>query len=133
MSETCERLRKLGLVVMPTAWDDDDGRVLELRKRDENGLVFGVVGQCRNDAEVEAWLDGFERNHGGGDKKKDLDVVERLKHHGLQLVDGGDRVFEIRELKLDKSLPSPFGELVRQCHTKREVEAWLDGFETKQI
>ena len=130
MSETYERLKKLRLVVMPTAWDDDDGRVLEIRKRGEIGLVFGVVGQCRNDAEVEAWLDGFERSHWGGDDTKDRDVVERLKHHSFVLVDGGDRMFEIRE---PGERPFSVGELVRQCHAKREVEAWLDGFETKPI
>ena len=130
MSETRERLRKLGLVVMPTAWDDDDGRVLEIRKRNETGIVFEVVGRCRNDAEVEAWLDGFESSHWGGDETKDQDVVERLKHHDLVLVDGGDRVFEIKE---PGKRPFSVGELIRQCHTKREVEAWLDGFETRPI
>ena len=55
---------------------------------------------------------------------------KRLKHHDLVLVDGGDRVFEIKE---PGKRPFSVGELIRQCHTKREVEAWLDGFETRPI
>ena len=58
-------------------------------------------------------------------------MVERLRHHGLLLVDGGYRVFKIK--KLNKNLASSVGELVRQCHTKREVEAWIDGFEAKPL
>ena len=61
--------------------------------------------------------------------RDDLDVVERLKHHGFVLVDGGgDRVFEIRK----QGRRPRSDELVRRFLTKREVEVWLDGFETKR-
>ena len=132
ISDTYEKLKKLGLVVMSTAGDDDEERVLEIRKRGETetGLVLGVVGQCRNDTEVGIWLDGFEHSTWrGDDKKDDLDVVERLKHHGFVLVDGGgDRVFEIRK----QGRRPRSDELVRRFLTKREVEVWLDGFETER-
>ena len=103
---------------------------MEIRKRNEIGVVSEVVGKCRNDAEVEAWLDGYERTQWGGDDTSGSDVVERLRHHGLLLAVGGGRVFEVRG---PSNHPFRLGELVRQFATKREIEAWLDGYETKPV